>query len=87
MTIGPMYFYGGFGKKKATEKGNLLRPCPYRDHHKQFMEWTKKFDLEPEDLSAKELLLKKDIHEKMIKYDKELADLFDPIWNRDYLKK
>lgn len=76
----------GFGKKRATEKGNLLRPCPYRDHHEQFLQWIDEFDIEPEDSSAKELLARSDIAKKMIKYDKDLEELFDPIWKKDYLE-
>ena len=76
----------GFGEKRATKNGNLLRPCPYRDHHKQFLKWIEEYDIEPEDSSAKELLAKSDISKKMIKYDKELESLFDPIWEKDYLK-
>ncbi len=76
----------GFGEKRAIRKGNLLRPCPYRDHHKQFLDWVKEYDIEPEDFSARELLAKTDIGKKMKKYDEELAGLFDPIWEKDYLE-
>ncbi len=76
----------GFGEKRAIRKGNLLRPCPYRDHHKQFLDWVKEYDIEPEDYSARDLLAKTDIGKKMKKYDEELAGLFDPIWEKDYLE-
>jgi MoaA/NifB/PqqE/SkfB family radical SAM enzyme len=76
----------GFGKKRATSKGNLLTPCPYRDHHQKFLEWVREFDIEPEDASARELLMDPSISMKMIEYDKELAELFGPIWEKDYIE-
>ena len=62
----------GFGEKKATSNGNLLMPCPYRDHHQKFLEWLKEFNIEPEDESARELLTDSAISKKMIEYDREL---------------
>ena len=75
----------GYGEKKATTNGNLLTPCPYRDHHKLFLEWVRKFDIEPEDASARELLTDPSISNKLIEYDEKLKEIFDPIWERDYL--
>jgi len=74
----------GFGEKKATSKGNLLTPCPYRDHHKLFLEWVREFNIEPEDDAARGLLADTAISEKMIEYDRELSGLFDPIWKKEY---
>jgi len=76
----------GYGEKKATSKGNLLTPCPYRDHHKLFLEWVRKFDIEPEDASAGVLLTDPTISNKLIEYDRRLKELFDPMWERDYLE-
>jgi MoaA/NifB/PqqE/SkfB family radical SAM enzyme len=75
----------GYGEKKATSEGNLLTPCPYRDHHKLFLEWVREFDIEPEDASAGELLTDPTISNKLIEYDNKLKELFDPIWEKDYL--
>ncbi len=77
----------GYGNTQPTAEGNWLRPCPYRDHHGQFLNWLNRFEPEPEDASAKEVLSDTNYHQKMIKYDEELANLFDPIWKQEYLKK
>jgi len=77
----------GFGKSKATSEGNLLRPCPYRDHHKKFLEWVDEFELDTEDLTTIKPDKQNDIHSKIIDYDRELARLFDPIWKKDYLEE
>jgi MoaA/NifB/PqqE/SkfB family radical SAM enzyme len=75
----------GYGQKEAASGGNLLMPCPYRDHHKKFMEWVRKFDIEPEDASARKLLADPAISKKMIEYDRQLAGIFDPVWKKNYL--
>jgi len=76
----------GFGERNATSKGNLLTPCPYRDHHRLFLEWVKEFDAEPEDGPAGELPADSAISKKMIEYDRKLSELFDPIWKKEYLE-
>jgi len=76
--------YGyGYGKKTASPNGNLLRPCPYRDHHGLFMEWVERYGLSQEKVSNT-----KDYsyHRKMISYGKKLAEVFDPVWEKEYLQ-
>ncbi len=75
----------GYGNKNPVIGGNWLRPCPYRDHHSQFLKWIRLHSAEPEDIAAAQILADHDYHEKMIKYDEELANLFDPIWQREYM--
>lgn len=75
----------GYGNIKLTEKGNWLKPCPYRDHHGQFQEWVKKYGIEPEDESSGEILCGIKYHKELAAYDEELARLFDPIWKQKYL--
>jgi len=48
------------------------------------MEWVRKYDIEPEDASARKLLAHPGISKKMIEYDRELAGIFDPVWKKDY---
>ncbi len=75
----------GFGKE-ANFGNNLLRPCPYRDHHLEFLKWIKELKTEPEDESASKILSDCFYHKKMISYGKKLANLFDPVWEEKYLK-
>ena len=46
----------GFKQHDPAKKGNLLMPCPYRDHHKDFLEWIRKFKPEPEDKNSSKML-------------------------------
>ncbi len=41
---------------------------------------------EPIDESAKQALQDKEYNKKMINYDKDLAKVFDPIWEKEYKK-
>lgn len=76
----------GFKKEKLSEKGNLLRPCPYRDHHRKFLEFIKKYSPEPEDKSAESILMNCDYCNNLISYGDELARVFDPVWENKYKK-
>ena len=77
----------GFGKEDMSKKGNLLMSCPYRDHNPRFMEWVKKYNLETEDGSTKDTLSSDYHNKKLSEYGRELADLLDPVWEREYLEK
>ncbi len=81
----------GHGRKNSgnmtgtsTLRGNLLTPCPYRDHYEQFVKFVKKFNGKPQDDSAAMILKDPKYYEKMTLYDKKLAKLFDPVWQKEY---
>jgi hypothetical protein len=76
----------GFGKNCLEEKGNLMMPCPYRDHHPQFLEWIKKYGISPSDYGSDKLFTGSRYCNNMAGYDKELTELMDPIWKEKYLK-
>ncbi len=75
----------GLGAKKPHPEGNLLRPCLIRDHHKEFVEMLKRYEPKPTDKSAEQALKDKKYHRGLEKFDEELAELADPIWEKDYL--
>ena len=75
----------GYGKATLTVDGNWLRPCPYRDHHEQFVHWLGQYQPEPEDESAQEILSDPEYHRALLEYDQNLADIFDLIWKKEYL--
>ncbi|HOG46557.1 MAG TPA: radical SAM protein [Anaerolineae bacterium] len=75
----------GMGLPGPHPRGNLLTPCPYRDHHAQFMEILRRHEPDPTDENAEAALLDPEYHEGMVRFDRELAALADPIWQREYL--
>ena len=77
----------GLGKERVEEHGNWLLPCSIRDHHAIGRELIDTYQPEPEDASAAEALKDEKYYEGMLGYDNELQELFDPIWEEEYLKK
>jgi MoaA/NifB/PqqE/SkfB family radical SAM enzyme len=80
----------GHGRKNSdsnavsSPQGNLLTPCPYRDHYEQFIQLVKQHNSKPQDDSAAIMLKDTQYYKKMTAYDKELAKLFDPLWQQKY---
>lgn len=70
----------------TSKQGNWILPCPIRDHYKEMREFIDEDKPEPIDESAKQALQDKEYAEKMINYDKDLAEVFDPIWEKEYKK-
>jgi MoaA/NifB/PqqE/SkfB family radical SAM enzyme len=70
----------------ASKQGNWILPCPIRDHYKEMREFIDEDKPQPIDNSAKQALQDKKYTEKMINYDKDLAKVFNPIWEKEYKK-
>ena len=66
--------------------GNLIRPCFIRDHHKVAHDLFIKTEAKPGYESAAVSLKDKGYYNRMTQYDKELAELLDPIWEDHYRK-
>jgi MoaA/NifB/PqqE/SkfB family radical SAM enzyme len=77
----------GLGKERPEEHGNWLLPCSIRDHHAVGRELIDTYHPEPEDASAAAALQDEKYYEGMVRYDRELQELFDPIWTEEYLRK
>ncbi|NOR15248.1 MAG: radical SAM protein, partial [Candidatus Aminicenantes bacterium] len=77
----------GFENRGSKDKafGNWMMPCPIRDHYAEFYEIQKDFELKPVDENAREALLDPEYREGLKDYNKEVAALFDPIWDEQYL--
>jgi len=75
-----------FGKKRPEEHGNWLVPCSLRDHYGIGRELIEKYHPEPEDEAAADALRDGNYYEGMMVYDEDLYKVFDPIWQREYLK-
>jgi hypothetical protein len=67
-------------------RGNEIRPCFIRDHHKEAHDLFVKTESKPGYPSAAICLHDQDYYTKMIQYDDELAELLDPIWENNYLE-
>ncbi|MBM3700467.1 MAG: radical SAM protein [Actinobacteria bacterium] len=72
---------------ESIAKGNLLTPCPYRDHYEQFIQLVKQNNSKPQDDSAAMMLNDAQYYKKMASYDRELEKLFDPVWQQKYTDK
>jgi len=77
----------GFENRGSKDKafGNWMMPCPIRDHYAEFYEIQKDFEIKPVDENASEALLDPEYREGLKDYNKEVAALFDPIWEDQYL--
>jgi len=68
-------------------RGNEIRPCFIRDHHDAAHKIILETNAKPGYESAEIALHDQEYYEQMIKYDKEIAELFDPIWENLYREK
>ncbi len=67
--------------------GNLLRPCPIRDHHKKAMELIHQYQPKPLDADTERWLHDEKLHQGLIEFDEQLAEVMDPYWENVYLKQ
>jgi len=75
----------GLGRE-SDQIQNWILPCPIRDHYKEMKEFIDEYKPTPIDEPAKKALQDKEYREKMINYDKSLAELLNPIWEKEYKK-
>lgn len=69
------------------EMGNWILPCPIRDHYKEYREFLDECKPFPIDDEAAIAFTDEKYKKDLIKYDEELKELFDPIWEKEYLEK
>ena len=67
-------------------RGNEIRPCFIRDHHKEAHDLFIKTGAKPAYPSAELSLKDQNYYNKMVQYDGKLAKLLDPIWEEKYLE-
>lgn len=77
----------GYGKHRSSKPGNWLMPCSIRDHYANFKKNIITKDTKPEDKNAEKALASKAYEKKMLEFDKELTELTDPIWKKEFLKE
>ncbi len=77
----------GFKKSSIAEKGNLLRPCPFRDHHGLFLEIAEKTGARADKSLQRVTVFEEGYHQRFVEYGYSLKKLLDPAWEKVYLKK
>ncbi len=76
----------GYGTNDSKNKGNLLRPCPYRDHYLHFLKLIKDSGMSMKGSTESSIFNDKEYIKRMSEYDDELKKVFDPVWEREYLQ-
>jgi MoaA/NifB/PqqE/SkfB family radical SAM enzyme len=75
------------GMSEDGQHGNWIMPCPIRDHHMEFRQIVLEHEPDPVDENAAAALLDPAYREGMEQYDRDLAEIFDPLWESEYLVK
>ncbi len=80
------YSYG-YGKDYGADPmiGNWMMPCPARDHYAESHPWLEKFHVKPIDENAEAAMKDPDYYAGMVEYNKAVASLLNPIWEKEYL--
>jgi MoaA/NifB/PqqE/SkfB family radical SAM enzyme len=77
----------GYGYMQPSHLvGNEITPCPIRDHHRSFYDIVKEQNARPINPEAEEALKTKDFIEGLCKYGREVAELTDDIWDKEYIE-
>ncbi len=71
--------------KPPHEHKNWIMPCFIRDHHGRFLEVARKHNVKPADEDAAVALNDEEYNMGLIKYDKEMQELTDPVWKEQYI--
>jgi len=74
-----------YGLDNWKEPKNWLMPCSIRDHYEIFRNSVLPKDAKPEDDNAREALKSDEYFEVLKRYDEELEDLTEKIWENEYL--
>jgi MoaA/NifB/PqqE/SkfB family radical SAM enzyme len=75
-------------RRPAREKGNLILPCPIRDHHEaicRILQDSRR--VVASDESAKASIEDESYHEGLFAYDEALREVIDPVWREEYMSK
>ena len=72
--------------QRSYKKGNMLSPCPNRDHHHVLERLIAKHEPDPSDDNARSALLDPQYSQGLAEYDRAYQALADGIWQRHYLR-
>ncbi|MFA6812805.1 MAG: hypothetical protein WCR45_06915, partial [Bacteroidaceae bacterium] len=65
---------------------NLLMPCSIRDHYENFRSHILTKESRGADSVANEILKDKEYYDNLVKYDKDLENITEDIWEKEYLE-
>lgn len=71
-------------KCPRNEVGNLLAPCPMRDHHKKAVEMINKTNARPQNADAGDALHDEGYHKSLVKYGEHFRGLSGKVWEAEY---
>ena len=75
----------GYGRPEPSPASNWLRPCPMRDHHGTFRQLLSRYQPEPEDEAAGEVLADGEYCANLVAYGQHLEEISQEIWEKEYL--
>jgi len=70
----------------AEQTGNFMVPCPIRDHYDFMLPVLKRYHPRAIDPSGEAALEDTDYQEGLFEYGRKLAELTDPIWEREVIE-
>lgn len=65
--------------------GNLITPCPVRDHYREAYRLVTEFKAKPVDINAENAISDAEYRRRMTAYGDEITSLTEMTWRRDYL--
>lgn len=69
----------------ADTMGNIIVPCPIRDHYETMHELINRTNAQPADEAAEQALQDAEYYHGLVRYGKQAKAITDEIWERDYL--
>lgn len=81
----PLYSHIRDWQFKYWKEGDLLRPCPIRDHYRMAKKFVLDTEATPSDEVTAAIIKDAEYERKMDDYDRELAKRTAPIWKDIYL--
>jgi hypothetical protein len=72
--------------RNPYEVGNMISPCPFRDHHELMHSLILEYNAKPIDEEAEAALWSRAYVEQMKRYGGEIEKITADIWQREYIK-
>jgi len=70
----------------AQTMGNIIVPCPIRDHYEMMYGIINRNEAQPADEAAEQALQDPNYYKGLVEYGKEIKELTDVIWDKEYLE-
>lgn len=75
-----------YGLDPSKPAGNMIMPCPIRDHHREARELIRAYRAKPADEPAREAWTDEHYHSGLEEYDRKFEQLSSRLWKREYLE-